>query len=184
MSNSTYYHYKDQINIIKFYTTIFTSSIFGIIITTFIDKDLSYLNYITLILLFLYCLSIMCLVVIGNLIWKKISTIILAIKTKKDNILWLQNQITFYSNLANQIKLELLKDTTNNPNKIEKIRKLLEEQLHKIEYTIIEYKDTLDNHINIRIVDQNIDIYMNWFRNFINFSVFFLILSLLSILIY
>lgn len=177
MSNPTYSNYKDQINIIKFYTTIFTGSIFGIIITTFINKDLSYLNGITLRLLFLYCLSIMCLVVIGNLIWEKISTITLVLKIKEDNILWLQNQITFYSDQVNQIKLELLKDTTDNTTQLEEIRKLLEEQLNKIEYT-------LDKHINIEIADQNIDRYMNWFRNFINFSVFFLILSLLSILIY
>jgi hypothetical protein len=177
MYNPTYSNYKDQINIIKFYTTIFTGSIFGIIITTFINKDLSYLNGITLRLLFLYCLSIMCLVVIGNLIWEKISTITLVLKIKEDNILWLQNQITFYSDQVNQIKLELLKDTTDNTTQLEEIRKLLEEQLNKIEYT-------LDKHINVEIADQNIDRYMNWFRNFINFSVFFLILSLLSILIY
>lgn len=184
MSNPTYSHYKDQINIIKFYTTIFTGSIFGIIITTFINKDLYYLNDITLRLLFLYCLSIMCLVVIGNLIWEKISTITLVLKIKEDNILWLQNQITFYSDQANQIKLELLKDTTDNTAQLEGIRKLLEEQLSKIESTIIEYRDTLDKHINMEIADHNIDRYMYWFRNFINFSVFFLILSLLSILIW
>lgn len=177
MSNPTYSNYKDQINTIKFYTTIFTGSIFGIIITTFINKDLYYLNGITLRLLFLYCLSIMCLVVIGNIIWEKISTITLVLKIKEDNILWLQNQITFYSDQANQIKLKLLKDTTDNTTQLEGIRKLLEEQLNKIEYT-------LDKHINIEIADKNIDKYMNWFRNFINFSVFFLILSLLSILIY
>jgi len=125
----------------------------------------------------------MCLVVIGNLIWEKISTITLALKIKEDNILWLQNQITFYSDQANQIKLELLKDTTDNTAQLEGIRKLLEEQLSKIESTIIEYRDTLYKHINMEIADHNIDRYMYWFRNFIYFSLFFLILSLLSILI-
>lgn len=181
MFDPVYSHYKDQINIIKFYTTLFTSSLFGIIISTFIHKDLPHLSTLSFILLYLYFCSIMILVVIGKIVWQKTNDSIFALQTKENTLVWLQNEIVSQSKARDQASLELLRDNTNSSPQMEEPRKVLAEYLKTINIEIKEYKDALNKQINIKIVDHTGQ-YIGLFQNLINLSVFFLILSVLSIL--